>query len=291
MTALPAGVRRFLPHEYFFGAFLVFMWVRLCLAAGGLDPHAFAWFVGIVINASLLIRCRRAPTPLNWRLRLLFYPVAMNVYFALLGAAVPKIHPRPADALLQRVDALLIGTNLSVRLQPWVDPIATEFFSGCYFLFFPFLGFSLVYYFVGELPLLQKFCTGLFTIYGLGFIGYTLLPAQGPWIALASQFDTPLTGWAITRANDAVVRAGSNGVDVFPSLHCAVSAYLLGFDRWHRRWRYRLYLVPCVGLWFSTIYLRYHYLIDCVGGFALAAVALWLVKPRTPAPDARHPDF
>jgi membrane-associated phospholipid phosphatase len=178
------------------------------------------------------------------------------------------------------VDAQIIGTNLSLRFQPFVQPVLTEFFSLCYFLFFIFLLLSFVYYGAGEIGLLKKFTSGLFTLYGVGFIGYTLLPAAGPWVALAGQFETPLTGWAVTRLNDAVVRAGSNGVDVFPSLHCAVSTYLLFFDRWHRRWRYRLYLVPCVGLWISTIYLRYHYFIDCVCGFALAAAALWLVKPR-----------
>jgi membrane-associated phospholipid phosphatase len=31
-----------------------------------------------------------------------------------------------------------------------------------------------------------------------------------------------------------------------------------------------------VGLWVSTIYLRYHYAVDLVCGFGLAALALWL---------------
>ena len=269
-----------LPHEVCFGAFLILTWLRLVGSAGFFGALTLAWLAGMGVNLWLLIRCRRAPTPLNARLSLLYYPIAMNVFFALLGPAVARFHPMPMDAALQRVDAALIGTNLSVRLQPLVHPFLTEFFSGCYFLFFPFLGFSLIYYFVGELGLLRKFCVGLFTIYGLGFIGYTLVPARGPWVAMADQFTTPLTGWILTRANDAVVRAGSNGVDVFPSLHCAVSSYLLFFDRWHRRWRYRLYLVPCVGLWLSTIYLRYHYLVDCLCGFALAATALWLVRPK-----------
>ena len=87
-----------------------------------------------------------------------------------------------------------------------------------------------------------------------------------------------LTGGWITGWNAAVVAKGSNGVDVFPSLHCAVSCFLLFFDRRHRPWRYRLYLLPCIGLWFSTIYLRYHYLVDVICGFALAAFALWLAN-------------
>lgn len=288
MNAPPDDARRLLPHEVCFGLFLGTLWVRLVVQAGPLDPHALAWLGGIAVNAWLIQRCRLAPTPWKWRLRLLFYPLAMNFYFALLGAAVPKVQPPAADALLQRLDARLIGENLSVRWQSWVHPAATEFFSACYFLFFVFLLFSFVYYFIGELAVLKKFCAGLFTIYGLGFIGYSFFPAKGPWIAMADAFHVPLDGWLVTRLNDAVVRAGSNGVDVFPSLHCAVSAYLLFFDRWHRRWRFRLYVVPCVGLWLSTIYLRYHYLVDCLCGFALAAAALWLVRPKSDSTHALH---
>lgn len=281
--------RKLLPHEACFGLFLVVTWLRLVFAAGFLDPHALAWLAGLVIAVALGGWARRRGTPRAWRLSLFFYPVAMNVYYGRLGGAVPKLHVPNADALLERIDAALVGPNLSVRLQPLMHPVLTEFFSACYFLFFVFLAFSMVnYVFCAELALARRFCAGLFTLYGLGFIGYTLLPAQGPWLALAGEFHTPLTGWAITQLNDAVVRAGSNRVDVFPSLHCAVSLFLLGFDRWHRPWRYRLYLVPCVGLWVSTIYLRYHYFVDCVCGLALAAVVLALLKPKPPAAHDAH---
>jgi membrane-associated phospholipid phosphatase len=95
---------------------------------------------------------------------------------------------------------------------------------------------------------------------------------------MTNQFTQPLDGWWITKWNAAIVATGSNKVDVFPSLHCALSSFLLFFDRRHRPWRFKLYLVPAVGLWFSTIYLRYHYFIDVVCGFALAALALWLAN-------------
>jgi membrane-associated phospholipid phosphatase len=118
----------------------------------------------------------------------------------------------------------------------------------------------------------------MFTIYGIGFLGYSLVPAGGPHLAFPGEFHVPLTGWVVTRFNALIVEKGSNGVDVFPSLHCAVSCYLLFFDRQHARWRYRLYLVPCVGIWFATIYLRYHYFLDLVVGFAIAGFALWLTN-------------
>jgi membrane-associated phospholipid phosphatase len=188
------------------------------------------------------------------------------------------------DARLRELDALLVGGNLSLRLESAIRPWLTEALSCCYILFFPYLLFSLVYYFKKDLATLRAFLVGMFTIYGIGFIGYSLVPAWGPWIAMKDAFHMRLEGFAVTRWNNAIVTWGSNGVDVFPSLHCALSSYFLFFDRRHTRWRYLVYLVPCIGLWFSTIYLRYHYFVDIVCGFALSAFALWLSAHY----EARH---
>ena len=269
---------RLLPHELLFGVFMLITWARLATRCGAADVDALVYLAFIAGNVALISISARRGTPLSWRLRLLFYPLAMNVLFFGMKAAVPKIHPAKLDGALQQIDTWSLGTTPSVSLQALIHPALTECLSLCYLLFFPYLLFSMIYYFVGELPLLKKFFAGLFSIYGLGFLGYSLVPAAGPYLAMADRFTVPLDGWWLTRLNDAIVRAGSNGVDVFPSLHCAVSSYILFFDRRHRPWRFKLYLLPCVGLWISTLYLRYHYAIDLVCGFGLSALALWLAK-------------
>jgi membrane-associated phospholipid phosphatase len=110
---------------------------------------------------------------------------------------------------------------------------------------------------------------------------------------MAGEFTVPLDGWHITRWTARIVEAGSNHVDAFPSLHCAVSFYLLMSDRRFKPWRFRVYLLPAIGLWISTIYLRYHYVVDVAAGFALAfaclAVARWQMK-REVAKTLAAPD-
>jgi membrane-associated phospholipid phosphatase len=287
----PTSQWRLLPHEFFFGLFLVVTWMRLGFAVGFFGPDALLYSALIAVNVWAIWFCRSNGTPMRWRLGLLYYPLVMNVVFMHMKTAIPKIHPQRMDAVLQHIDQLGIGTNLSLRLQSLIHPALTEFLSFCYILFFPYLLFSMIYYFCGEVTLLKKFVSGLFTIYGIGFLGYSLLPAAGPYLSMTDQFTKPLDGWWITKWNAAIVAAGSNRVDVFPSLHCAVSSFLLFFDRRHRPWRFRLYLVPAIGLWFSTIYLRYHYFIDVVCGFALSALALWLTNhyPRKADCDGALP--
>ena len=268
--------RLLLPHEAIFGAFLAITWVRFGLQLGFLGPEALLYLAMLAVDAGLIAFCRRQPTRARWLLRLLFHPIALNVVFLHMKEAIPRIAPQRLDLALQRIDLALLGGNLSLRLESLIHPVLTEILSFCYLLFFPYLLFSLVWYFRKDLDTLRAFLVGLFTIYGLGFLGYTLVPAWGPWVAMAEQFRVPLTGGPITRLNDLIVRLGSNGVDVFPSLHCALSSYFLFFDRRHTRWRFLLYLAPCLGLWFSTLYLRYHYFIDLLCGFALSAFALWI---------------
>ena len=111
-------------------------------------------------------------------------------------------------------------------------------------------------------------------------------PAAGPWVAMAGEFSGPLEGGRLPQGNAAIVRMESNGVDVFPSLPCAVPSFLLAFDFVYRRWRFWCYLVPAVGLWVSTVYLRYHYFIDVLAGFALAALAMTIATRWYRAPVA-----
>lgn len=267
-----------LPHEIIFGLYLLAMWARLVCTVGILGRDALIYLGFLIGNVVLILWCSRHQTNPRWRLRLLFYPVAMNVFFAVMKSAVPAVHPQREDKLLQAVDRVLVGGDLSVRLQHLVHPALTEVMSFCYILFFPNLLFAMIYYFSGDLERLKKFFVGLFSLYGLGYLGYSLMPALGPHLAMPDEFTVPLQGWLMTRWNSEIVRLGSNHVDVFPSLHCAVSSYVLLFDRRHTPWRYQLGLTPCVGLWFSTVYLRYHYFVDVICGFALSAMCLWVAN-------------
>jgi len=125
-------------------------------------------------------------------------------------------------------------------------------------------------------PVALRFFLGILTAVAIGFVGYILVPAYGPYLALADHFTVPLCGGWIAQFNAEVVRVGSMRVDTFPSMHCALPAFILGFDFLHHRTRFWVGLIPCLLLWFSTVCLRYHYLVDVVAGFGLAAFALFL---------------
>jgi PAP2 superfamily len=278
---MPTKIFRLLPHELFFQLFVFITWLRLIHSTSLTSFISLVYASFLLTAAVLTYLSARLQHQCFWRLRLLYYPIVMNIAYMKMAPVVAKIHHGPLlDYSLRHIDSLLIGQNLSLRLEPHIHPLFTEPLSFCYMLFIPYLTLSMLWYFFGPLPLLKRFYLGLFTIYGLGFLGYTFVPAAGPYLAMAREFHVPFTGWYFTQWNAAMVHYGSNGVDVFPSLHCAISSYMLLFDRWYKKWRFRLYAIPCFGLWFSTIYLRYHYFIDVLVGFALSACVLWMTKHR-----------
>jgi membrane-associated phospholipid phosphatase len=267
---------RLLPHEWICGTFLLVLWVRLFCRVGPLASDALFLLGLLCVNAVLLAWPYFRNHPSSWRLRLLFYPLAMNLLYPLLRSGIPAVHSGLEDVVLQAADRWLIGSNLSIRMQPLVHPAVTDLLSFCYLLYFTYLISSQAWYFFDDLALLKSFYAGMFALYGLGYLGYSILPARGPYLTMADQFTVPLTGGWFTHMNAWLVMKGSNRVDVFPSLHCANTLFILLFDLRHRRWRFWLFLVPCLGIWLSTIYLRYHYFVDMVCGFALVPVAWWL---------------
>jgi len=267
---------RLMIHEWVFGLYLLVMAAGLLVAEGFADADTLVYLGLIAGNIAVIAACESRPGVGRWRIRLGYYAIAFNVAFQQMRTAIPAIRGWRADEALRSADAWLFGETPSVLIEPWMGPWLSDLMSVCYFLFLPYLFVSLVWYLFAPLPLARRFYSGLFTLYGVGFLGYLCVPAAGPYLAMPEAFTQPIEGSWITRVNAAVIGAGSNGTDVFPSLHVAVSCYLLFFDRRYKPWRFRAYLVPCVGLWASTIYLRYHYFVDLVAGYALAAASLWI---------------
>jgi membrane-associated phospholipid phosphatase len=267
-------------HEWLCLGFFVWMFAQLVVAAGFSNRDTLVFAALLAGNCSLVYFLPRGgDRDLGWRLRLLFYPVAMNLLYFLLGTAIPAIHSGHEDAALQAVDRALIGTNLSIRMQPWVNPVLTDLFSFCYMLYFLYLIIGQFSYLFGDLAVLKKYYAGLFSLYAVGYFGYSLVPALGPYVAMGDQFSVPLGGGWVSALNEKIVLGGSNGVDVFPSLHCGNALYILLSDYQHKRWRFWAYLIPCIGLWLSTLYLRYHYFIDVACGLLLGWLA-WKMANR-----------
>jgi membrane-associated phospholipid phosphatase len=261
-------------HERVFGAYIACTLIRLWFAAGFFSAHTLFYAGALASVAAAAFVTRGEDSAGTWRIRLGFYPILTVILFVHLRWVSPLINDGKKDAVLWEIDRMLTGGSVSVMLEPLISPLLTEISSFCYMFFMIYIAMgALTYLFSGE-SLARVFYAGLFSLYGIGYFGYTLVPAVGPYIAYAARFSVPLKGYFMTDFLTSRYAAGTNFTDIFPSLHVAASAFLLFFDMKHNRRRFWLCLIPCVGVWFSTVYLRYHYFTDVAAGFVLAAAAL-----------------
>jgi hypothetical protein len=265
-----------LPHEWVFGTFLLLTGLRLFVHGGAARGWSFVFWGCWLAGIGIFLWAERNLTPWRWQVRLLFYPAVMGVSFYAMGVALPLLGSPKVDWLLLQWDRALIGETPAVTLELWLRPWAEDLAMAGYLFFFYYLIAGPAYYCLRDVRLFRKCIVGLFTMYGLAFMGYTVLPAGGPhrWMT----FQTPLHGpllldWTLTPVNH-----GSNSVDVFPSVHLAASLYLLMFDWRHRRQRFWWFLAPCLILWFSTMYLRFHYFVDELAGIAAALAGWWMAE-------------
>ncbi len=279
-------IRAVLPHEWVFGAFLLLTALRLLTHAGAAREWSLVfggcWLGGV----GVFLWAERKPTVGRWRLRLLYYPAVMGISFYALGMAVPLLGIPKVDWLLLRWDRAWLGETPSVAWESWLRPWLEDLAMASYLFFFYYLVAGPAYYCLANIRLFRKCIIGLFTLYGLCFMGYTVLPAAGPHCYLV--FATPLHGPLLLDRTINPINAASNAVDVFPSVHVAASLYLLMFDWRHRRRQFWWRLLPCLLLWLATLYLRFHYFVDLLAG-VLAALAGWGMAQAYEAPTRHQP--
>lgn len=270
------GLGAVLPHEWVFGFFLLLTGWRLFAQGGAARSWSLLFWGCLLAGLGISFWAERNLTPWRWRMRLLFYPAAMGVSFYALQVAVPLIGDPKVDWLLLQWDRALIGETPAVTWEPWLKPWLEDLAMADYLFFFYYLIAGPGYYCLRNIRLFRKCIVGLFTMYGLAFMGYTVLPAGGPHRYLA--FAAPLHGPLLLDWTLKTVNGGSNCVDVFPSVHLAASSYLLLFDWKHRRGRFWWVLGPCLMLWFSTLYLRFHYFVDLPAGVGVALFGWWMAE-------------
>ena len=182
---------------------------------------------------------------------------------------------RDRDAELLAIDRVLFGETPSVPMQALVHPFLTDVMSIAYFLhlFLP-PALALAWY-KADRRGFREYLLSILVIAVLGSIGYVLVPGAGPVVAYPELFHISLES-SMYEPITSVMDAARAPRDVFPSLHVGLSSLVLWYGyRLSRRWFWIL-LLPVVANWVSTVYLRYHYLVDVFAGWVVAALAIWI---------------
>lgn len=262
-----------------------------------------------LIGLFLLTLFFKGRVPL-WRSQLLFYALLLGLLFILklaseqkgtkgiggllrdfspilfviltyqsLGNLIQYLWP-DVDPHLIRIDFFLFGLHPTVWMERWIRQWLTDLLSLAYISYY-FLPVILIVtlYLKGRREVFDQAIFILTFGYYLSFIGYILFPAIGPRYTQAHLYTIPLEGsWITDFVRDTLNALEHNKRDCMPSGHTQIALMVLFLSHRYEKTLFYLFLPVVCGLIFSTLYLRYHYVIDLIAG-AVMAIGCTLIAP------------
>ena len=284
-------------HELIFFGAVALTSVRAIF--GMWTRSTIAWLLlALLAGACIWWNARQASDPLNQRRHYRFLAITLGVYLSLsLGIGATYYEQLASTSLawdqrLHQVDQLVFGDTLFrlIRLKMLTWPalathLCDELFSLAYITLLP-LEVAALWALSRDPAALKQFSVGLFTVYGLGFLGYTLVPAMGPTAGMGIEMfgAAPVETLSITHLQYTIVRYLSIKYDVFPSLHAAIPLYMLLFAIRYATLRtlsFATLTLLLIMLSISAVYLGYHYFLDTVVGALLGAIGLCAIEAQS----------
>ncbi|RJQ40539.1 MAG: phosphatase PAP2 family protein [Nitrospiraceae bacterium] len=234
-------------------------------------------YLAVLAGQFILIKVKDKNRFLRFTYDLIFPVVSVLVLFDSLEWVVHYVNPKDIDPLLVRLDYMIFGNHPTVMLEAIMNPILTDILQTAYstYYFLPVvLGITLL-----RNNQRKEFDRSLFLIlfcFYLSYIGYIIWPALGPRFELAYLQTQRLEGFLIAEPlQNLLNRLEGIKRDAFPSGHTGVALTVLYLAYRYKRTLFLIYL-PVVGLLlFSTVYCRYHYVVDVIAGVVLAIAAIF----------------
>jgi membrane-associated phospholipid phosphatase len=213
-----------------------------------------------------------------------WYPVALiTTTFKELTYLIPLIHPRDFDPQLAAIDYRLFGAHPTVWLERFTLPAVTEVLQVVYatYYFLPIILGAVLW----RKRWFEQYKFWVFIVvlgFYVSYFGYIAVPATGPrYLPAVKDAQTwPLTGvWLFASLRESLDRMEGITRDCFPSGHTELTLLVLYYARRFHRRTFWLLLPVGSALIFSTVYLRYHYVIDVIAGAATAGFVILIAKP------------
>jgi membrane-associated phospholipid phosphatase len=187
------------------------------------------------------------------------------------------VFPHSFDPFINHFELALFGIYPTVWTQKFICFGLNEYmmFSYCFYYFLlAVLGLGL---FFGRK--VKQFDDLLFTsavAYYVSYLGFVLLPVDGPRFALTLQHQVQINGGFFTSLAQGLIGvAGIQGA-AMPSSHVAVAMVVLVYARRHHRILYFVLSPLIASLVISTIYGRFHYVSDVIAGILVGALSILL---------------
>jgi membrane-associated phospholipid phosphatase len=237
-----------------------------------------ALYSSIIVIQAILARMKAKGVAARFAYDLGLPVVSILAVFESLEKVVHSINPRDIDPLLIRLDYMLFGGYPTVMMEKMMSPLLTDLLQLAYTSYY-FLPITL------GAVLMKKnenanFEHSLFLImlcFYLSYIGYMVTPALGPRYTMNHLQGRELEGLFLTGPIQHLLNV-LEGIkrDAFPSGHTGVVLTVLYLAFRYEKKLFGIFLPVAIALIFSTVYCRYHYVVDVIAGVGLAAITISL---------------
>jgi len=198
-----------------------------------------------------------------------------------------KVHSQ----ILIQAEGFLFGFLPTIKLQeifyqPAIVHWHDVFFMLVYFTHFLYPFLIALYLWFNNREFFQKFTSALLLTSFSAFIFFTLFPTMPPWMASQNKIIPPVhkiinETLDKTQLNHSLStfyqKLNPNPVAAFPSLHSGYATLALLALLEFSPLAGLAFLPLPLAIWFGTVYLGEHYVVDLIGGAVLAIVCFVLV--------------
>ena len=221
-----------------------------------------------------------------WRFWRHWYPHLFFLFcFEELGKLAHLVTPAWQDAKLIAADYWLTGVHPTVWLEQFATPARNDFMQFAYLTYFTYL---LV---LGGILYYRRDWRGYWSVmtysaagYAIGYVIAIFFPIESPWFFMAGVWHGSLQGGPFTAAINFIEHFGRVRGAAFPSEHVAGSVAALWGAWRHQRWLFWVMVPMVMCMCVSTVWGRYHYVVDVLGGMVTGtlgfAIGSWIMKTR-----------
>lgn len=259
--------------------FLMLLTIITVTSGSKIDHASFLilLYSGMFLVQALLLLFRDRGRFMHWTYHLIFPTISILTIFDSLEYIVHAINPQDIDPLLIKLDFLLFGGHPTVMMEKIMQPLLTDALQVAY------ASYYLLPFTIGIVLLAQKreqeFDYALFMImfcFYLSYAGYLLFPALGPRFTMHHLQTADLRGFVLTAPiQELLNRLEGIKRDAFPSGHTGIALTVLFLAFKFEKKLFWIFLPFVSALIFSTVYLRYHYVVDVLAGISLTALTLF----------------
>jgi len=238
--------------------------------------YFLAFHIIVIIFLLWLANAPKNPF-LNW-FKIWNPVVIIPLNFSELHYLVHSVNPMDYDKALIGYDFSLFGVHPTVWMEKLANLILTEYLQIIYTTFY-FIPIFLAYILIRRKAEKDVDFFVFIIVFGfyLSYIGYFMVPAIGPRFTLNHLQSFPVTGvWLTESIRQTLDTLENIQRDAFPSGHTEMTVLTMYYAWFYSKKYFYVLLVIGLSLIFSTVYLRYHYVVDVIAGVVLAAIVIFL---------------